>query len=49
MDWVIREHQRRPNRLVFVLGDPDFDGIRSDPRFLDLVRSAGLESGLNRR
>lgn len=48
LDWVLREHQRRPGRLVYVLANPDFDGIRTDPRFLPLVRSAGLESLLER-
>jgi len=49
MDWVIREYERRPRRLIYVLGDPDFDGIRQDPRFLPLVREAGLETWLSPR
>ncbi|MGE0552800.1 MAG: protein kinase [Gemmatimonadales bacterium] len=49
MDWVIREYERRPRRLIYVLGDPDFDGLRQEPRFLALVREAGLESWLTPR
>jgi len=48
MDWVLREHQRRPKRLRLFVTNPDFDGLRNDPRYLPLVRKEGLESLLPR-
>ena len=43
MDWILAEHQRRPRRLRLFLTNPEFDGLRSDPRLLPLVRQEGLE------
>ena len=42
-DWVLREYQFRPRRLVLWMRHPDMRGLKSDPRFVALVRSAGLQ------
>jgi tetratricopeptide (TPR) repeat protein len=44
MDWVERGYHRRPGRLRRVLTDLPFDyhGLASDPRFVPLLRTAGL-------
>lgn len=44
MDWVERGYHRRPGRLRRVLTDLPFDyhGLASDPRFVPLLKTAGL-------
>ena len=44
MDWVLKEHGRRPKRFRLYVANPDFAGLRIDPRFMVLVRQEGLES-----
>jgi hypothetical protein len=44
MDWVLREGQRRPRRFRLYVANPEFAGLRNDPRFLALVQREGLES-----
>jgi Flp pilus assembly protein TadD len=41
-DWVLREYQFRPRRLVLWVRHPDMQGLNRDPRFVALVRAAGL-------
>ena len=43
MDWVLKERQRRPKRFRLYLTNPDFTGLRNDPRFMPLVKQEGLE------
>lgn len=45
MDWVERAYYRRPGRLRRVLTDLPYDyhGLASDPRYVRLLRTAGLE------
>jgi TolB-like protein/Tfp pilus assembly protein PilF len=40
--WLERAYQEKSNILSFVKVHPYFDPIRSDPRFVDLVRRIGL-------
>jgi tetratricopeptide (TPR) repeat protein len=44
MDWVEKGYHRRPGRLRRVLTDLPYDyhGLASDPRFVRLLRTAGL-------
>ncbi|HEV8357823.1 MAG TPA: protein kinase [Gemmatimonadales bacterium] len=43
MDWVLKERERRPRRFRLYLTNPDFAGLKNDPRFLPLVKQEGLE------
>jgi tetratricopeptide (TPR) repeat protein len=45
MDWIERGYHRRPGRLRRVLTDLPYDhhGLASDPRYVRLLRNAGLE------
>jgi TolB-like protein/Tfp pilus assembly protein PilF len=47
-NWVLRGYERRPGHLRVLVSNPDVDGLRADPRYLALVRTAGLESLLRR-
>lgn len=40
--WLDKAYEERSNILQFVKTHPYFDPIRSDPRFVDLVRRIGL-------
>jgi eukaryotic-like serine/threonine-protein kinase len=40
--WLEKAYQDRSGLLVFLKMDPDWDPIRSDPRFADLVKRIGL-------
>ncbi len=41
--WLGKAYQRRSPLMEFLKEDPDFDHLRSDPRFSELVRRAGLQ------
>jgi hypothetical protein len=41
-EWLERSYSRRESWLLWVTVDPDFDGIRTDPRYLDLLKRLGL-------
>jgi TolB-like protein len=49
MDWVLKLRERRPRRFRLIVTNPLYDGLRSDPRFLPLVKAEGLEGLLPRR
>lgn len=48
MDWVMKLRERRPGRFRLVVTNPLLAGLRSDPRFMALVKEDGLE-GLVKR
>jgi hypothetical protein len=40
--WLEKSYAERSSKLTDLKVDPDFDGIRSDPRFADITRRIGL-------
>jgi TolB-like protein/Tfp pilus assembly protein PilF len=41
-EWLNRAYEQHDLQLVSLKVDPSLDGVRSDPRFADLVRRVGL-------
>jgi eukaryotic-like serine/threonine-protein kinase len=41
-EWLDKACEERDLRLIFLNVDPIYDGLRSDPRYQDLVRRIGL-------
>ena len=41
-EWLAKAEGERNRYLLEIGVDPAFDGIRADPRFVDLVRRLGL-------
>jgi TolB-like protein/DNA-binding winged helix-turn-helix (wHTH) protein len=42
LDWLLKAADERTFMVVFAKVDPRFDGLRSDPRFAELLRRIGL-------
>ena len=42
-EWLERVHAERNYYVVFLNSDPALDGLRGDPRFIDLLRRIGLD------
>jgi eukaryotic-like serine/threonine-protein kinase len=40
--WLEKGYQNRAGLIVYLRVDPSFDGLRSDPRFQELVRRIGI-------
>ena len=40
--WLEKAYEERENRLAILAEDPVWDGLRSDPRFDNLLRRIGL-------
>jgi tetratricopeptide (TPR) repeat protein len=49
LDWLERAYQTRASRLGFLAVLPEFDTLRPNPRFNDLLRRIGLPSTLPAR
>ena len=45
LQWLEKGYQERDDLMIDLNVDPVFDAIRSEPRFQDLVRRAGLPDG----
>ena len=41
--WLEQAYQEQSNILQFLKVHPFFDPLRTDPRFVDLVRRVGLD------
>jgi hypothetical protein len=44
LKWLERAYAEHSDHLVLLKVDPIFDGLRSDPRFIDLLRRVGFTS-----
>jgi len=42
VDWLERARREREGWLVYLNVNPNFDGMRDNPRFRDLVARIGL-------
>ena len=42
--WLERAYEMQSGMLIWLNIELNFDGLRSDPRFVDLVRRVGLAS-----
>jgi len=42
LEWLQKAFEERPYGLIFLKIDPAFDNIRSDPRFVELMKRVGL-------
>ena len=40
--WLEKGYEERTDQLTRLKVDPTFDGLRSDPRLIDLMRRVGL-------
>ena len=43
MDWVMKLVEHRPRRFRLIVANPQFAGLRRDPRFAALVKDQGLD------
>jgi TolB-like protein/tetratricopeptide (TPR) repeat protein len=43
LEWLERAHEVRALGVILIAAQPDFDALRSDPRFDDLARRIGLQ------
>jgi hypothetical protein len=44
LDWLERGYQARDPNLPYISSNPNYDSLRSHPRFKDLLRRMGLPS-----
>lgn len=44
-EWLEKAYLQHDLQLVSLIADPSLDGVRSDPRFGELVRRVGLSTG----
>ena len=42
IEWLEKAYENREDSTTWLNSDPDFDSLRSEPRFQDLVRRVGL-------
>ncbi len=41
-EWLERSYQQHAVRMAYIKSDPLLDALRSDPRYVDLLRRMGL-------
>ena len=44
ISWLERAYQERSSYLIYLKVDPRFDGLRTEPRFQELLRRMGLNT-----
>ena len=42
LNWIDKAYEERFNRLAYLKREPVWDPLRSDPRFVDLLRRINL-------
>lgn len=42
LEWMTKAYEERSNWLIWLKVEPGWDGLRSDPRFTDLLNRVGL-------
>jgi hypothetical protein len=42
IEWLQRAYEDRVRFMPYLRSEPEFDSLRADPRFQDLVRRVGL-------
>ncbi len=42
LEWLERAYKERASTIIFLKVNPEFDSLRSDPRFTDLLLRIGL-------
>jgi TolB-like protein len=42
-EWLERSYSRKEDTLLYIKWDWDLDGVRNDPRYLDLLKRLGLD------
>ena len=47
LDWLEKAYSDRSNAIIFLKVDPALDGLRSEPRFQDLLRRLALGESAN--
>jgi TolB-like protein len=48
-EWLNKAYEERSGFLVYIKCDRRFDGLRSDPRFVDLLGKIGLPAGASEK
>ena len=43
LDWLERGYEQRDPKMVFLLVEPKWSNLHSEPRFQDLLRRVGLK------
>jgi hypothetical protein len=44
LGWLQKAYDKHSDYLILLKVDPPLDGLRSDPRFVELMRDIGLAS-----
>ena len=42
-EWLERSYARKEPNLMYIKCYEDLDGVRTDPRYIDLVKRLGLD------